>query len=605
MKPWTRRSFLTQSAAVAAATASPASILAAAFAPTSPKHPPTFLDLIRPPDLVTATLDTTPQPLPLHRSGTSWQAPGIDLRTTPTSASTLDLTLSAPNLPLKQLRLRWQTTVALGALYLGDAWERSYGDLAWRSITPERVLPWYFAAHTPTGLTDAYGVLTGARALCFWQVDTQGVSLTLDVSNGGNGVLLGQRELHAATVLTRPGQPGERPDQALAVLCRLLCPTPRLPRGPIYGANDWYYAYGRNSADGILRDTDLVASLAPTSGPHPFSVPRPFSVIDGGWEPDRTPAGVPSRNPAFPDMPRLAEQIRGRGARPGIWIRPTQAPTGTAANLLLPNTRFKNAAASDSFAALDPTLPEALDILLSKVREVTAWRYELIKHDYSTYDLLGQWGFDMGASPTRPGWHFHDRSRTNAEILLHLYQSIRSAAGDQTLLLGCNTVGHLGAGLFELQRTGDDTSGRLWERTRRMGVNTLAFRLPQNRTFFLNDADCVGITRDIPWQLNRQWLDLLARSGTALFLSPAPDAIGPDQRQAIQQAFAIAAAHPSTAQTSTSEALTAYPTDALEQTTPEHWAFPQTPGAQSPGNTAPDTRTYTWCPSTGCDPGSI
>ena len=37
-------------------------------------------------------------------------------------------------------------------------------------------------------------------------------------------------------------------------------------------------------------------------------------------------------------------------------------------------------------------------------------------------------------------------------------------------------------------RTGDDTSGRIWERTRRMGVNTLAFRLPQHNAFYHIDA---------------------------------------------------------------------------------------------------------------------
>ena len=46
---------------------------------------------------------------------------------------------------------------------------------------------------------------------------------------------------------------------------------------------------------------------------------------------------------------------------------------------------------------------------------------------------------------------------------------------------------------MHLNRTGDDTSGRIWERTRRMGVNTLAFRLPQHNTFYHIDADCVGI----------------------------------------------------------------------------------------------------------------
>ena len=60
-------------------------------------------------------------------------------------------------------------------------------------------------------------------------------------------------------------------------------------------------------------------------------------------------------------------------------------------------------------------------------------------------------------------------------------------------------MGHLGAGLFEIQRTGDDTSGHVWERTRRMGVNTLAYRLPQHGTFFVIDADCAAHTSQTPW----------------------------------------------------------------------------------------------------------
>ncbi len=582
MTSCSRRLFLSRATAAAFASRSTLALTAARPVPSQPSS---FLDLIRIPDLVTAFPESL-GPVPLHRSGQSWQAPGINVRTSPSTAASLDLTVTAPALPLKRVHLRWSAPVDTSAFYLGDAWERSYGDLSWRSVVPERVLPWYFAAHTAAGLTHGYGVRTGARALCFWQVDPQGVSLTLDLSNGGNGVLLGQRELAAATVLSRPGHPGERPEQALAALCRSMCPNPRLPPGPIYGTNDWYYAYGRNSAAGILRDTDLIASVAPPAGP------RPFSVIDDGWEVDGTPAGQPSHNPAFPDMPNLARQIRERGVRPGIWIRPTRAPGNARDNLLLPTSRFRDPSASGIAPAYDPTIPESLDLILAKVQEVVGWNYDLVKHDFSTYDLLGQWGFDMGASPTRPGWSFGDRTRTNAEILLALYQSIRAAAGDKTLLLGCNTVGHLGAGIFELQRTGDDTSGRQWERTRRMGVNTLAFRLPQNRTFFVIDADCVGITRDIPWELNRQWMDLLARSGSALFLSPSPDAIGPpnsDQRRAITEAFSIAAANTSTG----------YPTDSLANTTPQAWNF-KNPSA--PGATQANSRSYIWCPPAGCDP---
>ena len=73
-----------------------------------------------------------------------------------------------------------------------------------------------------------------------------------------------------------------------------------------------------------------------------------------------------------------------------------------------------------------------------------------------------------------------------------------------------------------------------------MGINTLAFRMCQHDAFFAADADCVGLTRHVPWELNRQWLDVLARSGTPLFVSAAPDAVGPEQANALRRAFAHA-----------------------------------------------------------------
>ena len=75
----------------------------------------------------------------------------------------------------------------------------------------------------------------------------------------------------------------------------------------------------------------------------------------------------------------------------------------------------------------------------------------------------------------------------------------------------------------------------------KMGVNTLAFRGVQHGAFYTADADCVGVTNSIPWALNRQWLDLVARSGTMLFVSLAPDALGADQRRDLRAALAMAA----------------------------------------------------------------
>jgi alpha-galactosidase len=106
-------------------------------------------------------------------------------------------------------------------------------------------------------------------------------------------------------------------------------------------------------------------------------------------------------------------------------------------------------------------------------------------------------------------------------------------------------VRHLTAGLDAYCRSGDDSSGREWARTRKMGVNTLAFRGVQHGAFYVADADCVGVTTAVPWPFNRQWLDLLARSGTMLFVSLAPDALGPEQKKDLTAAFALASVpHP-------------------------------------------------------------
>ena len=175
------------------------------------------------------------------------------------------------------------------------------------------------------------------------------------------------------------------------------------------------------------------------------------------------------------------------------------------------------------------------------VARLRAWGFDLIKHDYTTFDLFGRWGFQMGTALTRDGWTFAGGpGRTTAEIISGLYETIREAAGD-ALIIGCNSVSHLSAGVFEICRIGDDTSGTAWARTRKMGVNTLAFRGVQHDAFYAADADCVGVTNAIPWELNRQWLDLVARSGTALFVSLAPDAVGAAQARDLRAALARAA----------------------------------------------------------------
>jgi alpha-galactosidase len=284
--------------------------------------------------------------------------------------------------------------------------------------------------------------------------------------------------------------------------------------------------------------------------------------VDDGWEnPDdlggtNGPGLWARTNPKFSQtltMPAFAQRIRGAGARPGIWVRPLIAGPDQPDAWRLARDRHY----------LDPTVPAVRAYVRQTMARLRGWGFELIKHDYSTFDIMGEWGNQGKAELTHDGWAFADRTRTTAEVIKGLYRDIRDGAGDDTLILGCNTIGHLGAGLFELQRIGDDTSGQEWARTRKMGVNCLAFRAPQHNAFFAVDADCAGqVAADsVPWEKNREWLELLARSGTALFVSFPHQTVKPDQADALRAALGFAAAPQPVGE----------PLDWMNQQTPTRW----------------------------------
>jgi alpha-galactosidase len=107
-----------------------------------------------------------------------------------------------------------------------------------------------------------------------------------------------------------------------------LCDAPRRPAQPIYGSNDWYFRYGQNSHASVLQDAAITAELA--SNP----ANPPYAVIDAGWQVGRRhehdlDSGDRTRgNSRFPDMPGLAQAIKGLDVRPGIWVRPLIAADG-------------------------------------------------------------------------------------------------------------------------------------------------------------------------------------------------------------------------------------------------------------------------------------
>ena len=465
----------------------------------------------------------------------------------------LAIFLTAQTSKVKWIKLRWNNlSWDKNVRFLGDAWERGYGDMEWKGMNPNRFMPWYFCAKSEAKSV-CYGVKVRPSAMCFWQVDSLGMTLFLDVRCGGNGVNLKGRVIKLADVIAC-----EMRDctsfEAMQEFCGQMCEDPILPKYPVYGSNNWYYAYGKSSESEILADCDYILNLTKDIEN------KPYMVIDDCWQEHHRLNeynGGPwtKGNEKFPDMKALAKKLVQKGVRPGIWVR----------LLLNEDENIKNEWRLSHNNCIDPTNPEALNYIKEDIKRICNWGYTLIKHDFSTFDLFGKWGFQMSPLVTDDGWHFYDDSLTSAEVVKLLYKAILDASVEasngETLILGCNTIGHLGAGYMHINRTGDDTSGVIWERTRFMGVNTLAFRLPQHGKFYEIDADCVGIDGGISWSMNKQWADVLAKSGTPLFISVRPNILDEKEKQELHEILKVAS----------KQKHHVIPVDWEETTCPEHW----------------------------------
>ena len=113
-------------------------------------------------------------------------------------------------------------------------------------------------------------------------------------------------------------------------------------------------------------------------------------------------------------------------------------------------------------------------------------------------------------------------------------------------------------------------------------MNALAHRMCQHRTFSHIDPDIVAMTLAVDWKETSKWMDVVARSGTSLFLSPDPSAITPEIKSAMRDAMALSA-----------QAGHGFPVHPTSGTTPEVWQF---------SHPARIEKTYDWCGSGGISP---
>lgn len=408
-------------------------------------------------------------------------------------------------------------------LFLGDSFERGYGDMGWKKKEETKQLFWYFFADDKkTNNLSAFGVGVQPNSIVSYKIKNNEIIVDVNVQSGGSGVNLEGRMLKAATFFSKEYHSGKTEDNCREFLSLLMGDIkPLKTKTPVYGFNNWYYAYGESNYQQIIKDTKLLCELS-------YGIKnRPYMVIDDGWS--INPCSGPwTPNEKFKDMKALSDEIKSYNVIPGIWFRPLKDLS----------SQFENARHPLNHEWLDPTSEEVLQKIKKDVERFVGWGYRLIKFDFVTVDIYTKYGFQMDDRLTTQRWKYLDNHHTNAEIIMNLYKVIRNAAGD-CVLIGCNSIPHLCAGVVEINRIGDDTSGFEWERVKKYGVNSLAFRLIQNKVFYDIDADCVGIMGKIDWKKNRQWLDVLSKSGSPLFVSCDPDEATEEIKKDIKKAFSI------------------------------------------------------------------
>ena len=450
------------------------------------------------------------------------------------------LTVYPSGSPVKYLKLRFRGELNFVDKVYGDQWERSglQAFVEWRSVMAHRVLPWYTYLIGDNQMA-CYGVKVQPDAMCYWQVDTHGVTLFVNLCCGNEGTDL-KSPILACEVVELFSSDVSNPYLVAQNFSKMMCENPVLPKEPVFGVLDWYWAYGNTSEEIILKETDYLMKMCKGTK-H-----KPYVIIDEGWQKFRTCTppdyskptyiGGPwdAGNEKFPNFDKMPEKIHQKGAKAGVWFRPLQTMGYIPSEAILYQ---KNGAIT-----LDPSHPFTLERVYNDAKRFSDWGFDLLKQDFTTVDGTGIHNFSsekQSISMVKPDVKYYDKTKTTAMIFKNLYKTIQNGFGLDKPVMGCNTFTHLTAGIHAINRIGNDNSGMAYEWTRRDGINSV-LRLPTNNIFYVADPDVATFTDKTPIKVNLKFLEMCAITGMATISSETPDILSDEDLKEINRIYKIA-----------------------------------------------------------------
>lgn len=397
----------------------------------------------------------------------------------------LQVHCEAPEERVRFIILRWKGCFAENTKALGDIWTGFPSYLQWENDCMGKIFSWYFMASLGEE-HQGYGVMTQARALCFWEIRKTELVLYLDVRCGSVGVKLGPRRLHAATIVSAQYEKMSS-HKAVSLFCRKMCGYAIVPHAPVYGVAGCAAEQKKKSKTELCRDAEYLAKL--TEGMEN----RPYFWINKN---------------DFPEWKGFAAELCGMNLNAGIGFRPLLEGVQEASE----ETTLHQG------MALDPSHPKILKKVSANVKEMCKEGYSLLIFDGSSVDVFGRIEDEGYPFSVSGDWHFYDEAKTSAEIIMNFYHIIREAAGPYgAVIMGCNAIGHLGTGFMHIH-TPETVEEMFHSDNAYLSVNSVAFRLPQHRNFFFIHPGVLA-AEAIHWEKVRPAVHMIARSGIPLFLT--------------------------------------------------------------------------------------
>ena len=285
----------------------------------------------------------------------------------------------------------------------------------------------------------------------------------------------------------------------------------RFPLPPT-GWCTWYYYYPKITAEEVKRNAQWIAENLLDFGAQ-------YVQIDDGWQGAGGPEGQrdwtivnPDR---FPDgMEELAAFISSLGLTPGIWI----APHGQSRDQVVkdnPNVfllKPDGASASETWEGrylVDPTAPESSAYLGSLFGKLHDWGYRYYKID----------GQPIVVDEFAKKKQFMKRPQEDTNALYrNTLDTMRSAIGPESYLLGCWGTPVEGIGIMNGSRTGGDVV-RGWK-----GGFMLAMRATMQHYYLHNiawyaDPDTMLLRSPLTVDQARAWATLQGLTGQAMMSS--------------------------------------------------------------------------------------